>query len=111
MTHPSQKVEGEVKLVLTIQKVVQTYPPEVLPSLVTPVIGLPSLIALAIGIPALIPRVSPEVQVYTYSKLTVPVTSPEVHPSLITSVKGPEVHSNLIAPVKGPEVHPSFVSL
>ena len=81
-TRPGQEVEGEVELALTIRKVVQACPPEVPPSLVAPAIGLSSLIAPAIGISALIPRVSPEAQVH----IAVPVTSPEVHPSLVSLI-------------------------
>src|SRR5256885_1904108 len=85
MTRPGQVVEGEVELALTIRKVVQACPPEVPPSLIAPAIGLPSLIAPAIGIPTLIPRVSPEAQVHILN-VTVPVTSPKVHPSLISFI-------------------------
>src|SRR5205809_182200 len=110
---PGQEVEGEVELALTIRKVVQACPPEVPPSLVAPAIGLPNLIAPAIGIPALILRVSPEAQVHILN-IAIPVTSPEIHPSLIIPVTSPKIHPSLvslIAPVKGPKVHPSFISL
>src|SRR5881227_1605706 len=89
MTRPGQEVEGEVELALTIRKVVQACPSEVPPSLVAPAIGLPSLIAPAIGIPALILRVSPEAQIHILN-VTVSVTSPEVHPSLIVPVTSPK---------------------
>ena len=108
-THSGQEVEGKVELALTIRKVVQACPPEVPPRLIAPAIGLPSLIAPAIGIPALISRVSSKTQVHILN-VTVPVTSPKVHPSLIASVKGSKVHSSLVDPVTGPEVHPSLIT-
>src|SRR2546430_8777958 len=55
-----------------------------------------TLFRSAIGIPALIPRVSSEAQVHILN-IAVPVTSPKVHPSLIS----------LIAPVKRSEEHTS----